>query len=742
LELRFGGERLQDTEEIICYEPGIQISKPSSASNKVVKAQAKIAVDCALGEHHLRLRTASGVSELRTFFVGPFPVIEEKEPNNEPAKAQKISLNSTVEGVIANEDVDCFAVELKKGQRFSVEVEGMRLGRAMFDPWLAVLDASGAVLSKVDDTWLGVQDPFLSMIVPKDGNYVVQLRESTYGGSDKSYYRLHIGTFPRPTAISPMGGRAGDTVAFKFFSEATGEFARVVKLPASPQDKYGVFAEFEGLWAPTPNWVRVSPFPNVLASTPNQDREHATFTDAQPPLALNGVLEKPGQEDWFRFPAVKDKQLEVAVYARRLRSPLDSVLQIYDADGKSVASDEDGAGGADSSLKFTPNRTTNYYARIQDTLGHGGRDFTYRIEIVPSEPRLTVKIPEVARNDSQSRQYIPVPRGNRVATLVSAKRANFTGQLVFGCDELPSGMTLSADSMPRNNEAMPLVFEAAPDAPIGGRLVDLTATGTNSDGKVVGHYEQNVELVQGPNNTGYYNTSVERIYAAVVREAPFKVRIVEPKVPLVQSGSMPLEIVAERSEGFDEPIHLEMVWNPPGVNSQSEATIAKGATNVFYQLNANGGAETRTWKIAVQAHAKVNEGSLYVSSQLANLEVATPFLSGKIETLWAKPGETAELTVNLQQSKPFDGKAKVRLLGLPEKVAVEEKEISKDDSTVTFSLKIDPKCSTGSSKNLFCAVDVKQNGATIPHTIAQGGILRITPKKEGAHVATVSDKKK
>jgi hypothetical protein len=304
-------------------------------------------------------------------------------------------------------------------------------------------------------------------------------------------------------------------------------------------------------------------------------------------------------------------------------------------------------------------------------------------------------------------------------------------------------MSLSADSMPRNNEAMPLVFEAAADAPIGGRLVDLTATGTNSEGKVVGHYQQNVELVQGPNNTGYYSTSVDKIYAAVVREVPFHVRIVEPKVPMVQSGSMPLEIVADRSEGFDEPIHLEMVWNPPGVNSQSEATIAKGATNVFYQLNANGGAETRTWKIAVQAHAKVNEGSVYVSSQLANLEVATPFLSGKIETVWAKPGETAELTVNLQQSKPFEGKAKVRLLGLPEKVAVEEKEITKDDTTVTFNLKVDSKCSTGSSKNLFCAVDVKQDGGTIPHTIAQGGILRITPgKKESAHVAVVSEKQK
>jgi len=41
-----------------------------------------------------------------------------------------------------------------------------------------------------------VQDPFLSLIAPRTGTYIVQLREATYGGSDKSHYRLHVGTFP------------------------------------------------------------------------------------------------------------------------------------------------------------------------------------------------------------------------------------------------------------------------------------------------------------------------------------------------------------------------------------------------------------------------------------------------------------------------------------------------------------------------------------------------------------------
>jgi hypothetical protein len=736
IEVLFQGERLQDTEEVICHEPGIQVLKINSVTNNLVKAQLNILPDCLLGEHHLRLRTATGLSELRTFFVGPFPAVDEIEPNNDAEHAQKVELNSTVTGVIKNEDVDCFAVELKKGQRLSAEVEGMRLGRGAFDPRLSILGPEGSVLAEIGETWLGMQDPCVSLSAPQDGKYVIRLRETTYAGNDNCHYRLHIGSFPRPTSVFPAGGKAGETVSFTFFSEATGEFVQPIKLPDRPQERFGLFAELEQLAAPTPNWIRVCDFSNVLAAPPNQDRDHATVTEQVPPIGFNGVLGRKAQDDWFRFPATKGVPLDVSVYARRLHSPVDSVVEIIDAKGLSLGANDDAA-GADSSLKFTPADTTNYFVHIHDTLGRGGRDFVYRIEVTPVSPSLSLKIPEVTRNDTQSRQYITVPRGNRFATLISARRSNFGGELALACPELPQGVTLVSDRMAANVDSLPLVFEADPDAPIACKLLDLTATWTNESNQVVGSFRQDVELVDGPNNTSFYGTRVNKLCVAVTKEAPFRLRIVEPRVPLVQAGSMALQIVAERLEGFDEPIEVQMVWTPPGVSSQSEATIPKGATNVTYQLNAGGGAETRAWKIAVLGHATVDGGPVYVSSQLANLEVAAPFLSGKIETLWANPGKPGKLTVNLQQAKPFEGKATIRLCGLPEKITTVEKQITKDDQDVTFDLNVAPDCGVGSYKNLFCAVDVKQKDETIPHNIAFGGIVRVAqPKKTETKVAS------
>src|SRR5437660_10688001 len=134
LPLLFNGARLKDAQEILFYYPGIAVAKLEVVNDTQVKATVKIAADCRLGEHVMRLRTASGITELQTFWVGALPVIDEKEPNNEFIAPQKIPLNVTVQGVIQTEDVDYFAFEAKKGQRLTAEIEAMRLGTTMFDP--------------------------------------------------------------------------------------------------------------------------------------------------------------------------------------------------------------------------------------------------------------------------------------------------------------------------------------------------------------------------------------------------------------------------------------------------------------------------------------------------------------------------------------------------------------------------------------------------------------------------------
>jgi hypothetical protein len=289
---------------------------------------------------------------------------------------------------------------------------------------------------------------------------------------------------------------------------------------------------------------------------------------------------------------------------------------------------------------------------------------------------------------------------------------------------------MHADTLGAKLDAMPVVFEAAADAAIGGKLLDVSAKVVDATNSPQSHFKHVVEMVPGPNNNYYYNTTVDKVYVAVTEPAPFKIQLVEPKVPLVQNGVMELKIVAERSSGFDEPITVKMMWNPPGVGSLPDVIIGKGQTSTNYTLNATAEAQVRTNKIAVLGTATVKGGPVWASSQLATLEVTSPYLLGKIEPVSASPGETAKLICKLEQKQAFEGKAKVKLLGLPDKVTAPEIEITKDSKEALFNVQIDPKVPVGSHCALFCSVEIKKDAETISQNIAPYSVLRIVPPKK------------
>src|SRR5262249_35671389 len=167
--------------------------------------------------------------------------------------------------------------------------------------------------------------------------------------------------------------------------------------------------------------------------------------------------------------------------------------------------------------------------------GKGGDPSSYRTEFPPGEPVATISIPKVALY-SQERQTVSVPKGGRMATLISVSRANFGGEVTLGADKLPAGLTMQAENVAANLDVVPIVFEAAPTAQVGGGLVELTAK--HADAKhppIKSRFQQQVELITGPPGQSiYWKHEPDRAAIAVTEEAPFSVEIVEPKVPLVQ----------------------------------------------------------------------------------------------------------------------------------------------------------------------------------------------------------------
>jgi len=725
-EVTISGGNLIDAAEVLFHEPGIEVTKFEVVDNGNVKATFKIAPDAENGQHRFRIRTKTGITDLRTFFVGPLPSVDEKEPNSDFQTPQPVPMNSTVVGVIDSEDVDYFVVEAKKGDRITAEVEAWRLGISMFDVYVAILNSARFELSTSDDSALVYQDGIASVVAPEDGKYIVQIRDSSYGGNGSCLYRTHIGTFPRPMGTVPAGGKPGETLKMKFVGDVAGTFEQDVTLPGTPSERATVFAQDANGMAPSANYIRINDLNNTVEAEPNDTNENATRFAA--PGALNGVLEKPGDEDRFRFPAKKGEVYDIRVYARSLRSSLDPVVEVHYATAGGITGNDDNV-GPDSYIRFGVPEDQEYTIRITDHLKNGGPGYFYRVEVTPVKPKLTLAPAEFVQFNAP---VVAIPRGNRYPLMINASRADFGGPLKLRGEGLPAGVTIETPGVHPGLGNAPVIFQAAADAPLAGAMVDIIGTldDPNQPNPVEGRLSQDVALVRGQNQIPVWVETVPRLAMAVIDESPYSIEIVEPKVPIVLDGSMQLKVVAKRKEGFTAPIKIDMLWNPPGINSSREVSIPEGQNEALISMNAAGNSSVGEWKIAVMGQATIRlpndigNGTLMVSSQLATLRIADRYLNFTFEAAAVEQGKETEMVVKVAKNVDFPGDAAVTLLGLPHKVTAPVMTVNKDAAELIFKVKTEAESPAGSHKNLFCQVVVTENNEPVVHNLG-GGQLRI-----------------
>lgn len=723
VEVHFHGARLEAGTTALFYQNGLTLGPVEWKAQDHVVAKLTIAPDAPLGEHSLRLLSPSGITELRSFWVGQFQIVNETEPNNSFDQPQRIELNTTVHGVATAEDEDIFVCTLRKGQRLSVEVEAMRLGRILFDASIAILDPRKFELATCDDIPLLRTDACASIIAPEDGDYRIVVREAAYEGRAECQYRLHIGTFPRPTAVFPPGGKPGETLEFTFIGDPTGPFVQPLTLPSTPSATHPLFPLQGPLCAPSPHLVCVSPLDHAREFPPN-----ANIASATPlpniPCAAHGILDGSQSRDWFKFNATKGSNLTLRVLARSLRSPLDPVLTLTDSSGKSIASNDD-QGGPDSQLAWTCPADGTYGLMVRDQLSRTGPDFIYRIEVTPRSPAITASLPTVERVNTQKWKTFPVPRGNRYAAVVNVNRENTNCEATFKAAALPQGVTLHAPAITRAMNSFPIVLEASPDAPTSGGLYTFSLESTGTEPAITGNLTDTIHHIDINNQGAYHSVSLDRIPTAVTTEAPFRIDLQTPAGPLVRNGTLLLNIRANRSEGYQEKITLRMLWTPPGVKGPVTVEIPGNQTEATYELNASGDAATGQWPLCVLAEANTPQGPTLTSSALTPLTVAEPFVTAAIDLAATEQGRPTPVLAKLSLLRDFEGEATAELLGLPHGTQTTPVTFTKDQTELTFPLQVAADAAIGKHASLFCRILIPDKGTQICHLTGQGGTLRI-----------------
>lgn len=731
VRVTFSGNRLEDAEEILFHYPGITAKDLKVVDNRKVEATLVIAPDCRLGEHHVRVRCKSGTSYARNFWVSQFPNVAEVEPNDDFAAPQKIDLNVTIEAEAKPEETDYYVVTAKKGQRISVEIEGLRINNITnniaIDPFVSILNKDRFELASADGSALLKQESIVSTIAPEDGEYIIEVRDSAYQGRGR--YRAHIGTFPRPTGIFPMGGKAGTEIEFSLIGDPKGTYKTKATLPAKADVMdHGIFGVHEGQRPPSPNLVRISDFGNAMEVEPNNNYKEASPV-GDLPVAFNGILETDGDEDYFKFNGKKGQNYRFQVFAAQLGSPVDPVLNLYDAKMKSIGGSDDADGTKDGRVDFKCGADGEYILRIRDMLSRGGPDFTYRVEPLASTPSIDVTMPEMLRRNLQYRKQFDVPQGGYYAMVVNTARRGVSGELEFDIPKLPAGVTWEAGRIAKTVSQFPILLKAAPDAPIAGEMYALDVKTVDSKAPVTGRFVQSLDFVRGPQNgVEYYTRKVDQLPIAVTEAAPFSVTIDQPKVPIVRNGTMKLKVRAHRKDGYDKKIVVRLPWKPPGITSPASMTFNEKDTELEYELNANGSAEINEWQITLLAESDAGKGLIMSATPFVKLRVEEPFVGMKLSMATAKQGEKSDMVAEVEHLRDIPGEADVQLFGLPAHSTTPVLKLKKGLDGLTFPIETTEKTPVGQHKNLFCTVVVMQNGEPISHRVGMGGVFRVDPK--------------
>ena len=425
--------------------------------------EISIAPDAALGTREIRLVTRRGVSNPLRFCVGQLPEYTRKPMRTsalhvlgkEAASLRKrppeevedgITLPCTVNGQIAVGEMNRYRFTARKGQHLVLTTQARALVPYIadavpgwFQPVLALVDAKGQELA-YDDHYRFNPDPTIFYDVPQDGTYTFAIYDSLYRGREDFVYRVTIGELPFVTSIFPLGCRAGEAMSI----ETKGRNIQPDQVTMLTQDAapgvYPIVARRNGFVSNGMPFA-LDTLPECFTKPANRD-----FAHAQPvtlPVIINGRINNPGDWNVFRFTGKSNETIVAEVYARRLDSPLDSVLKLTDAGGKLLAFNDDredpesglNTHHADSYLTAKLPAGGTYYLQIGDTANNGGEAFAYRLRLSPPQPDFALRVvPSSASLRSKD--------GSATLTVYAIRKDGFAGAIKLGLREPPPGFTL------------------------------------------------------------------------------------------------------------------------------------------------------------------------------------------------------------------------------------------------------------------------------------------------------------
>jgi hypothetical protein len=571
VEVIVGGADLDEAKEVRVSGEGVTGKVVKFEKGKTVTVSLSIAANAPSEVRDLRLVTPSGATNRARFVVGQIPEIQEKEPNSDRNSAQAIpSLPVVINGQIFEADRDLFRFSAKAGQTIVCDAKAERLlpfiadgVPGWFQAVLTLYDSNGKTIDRADHYQFH-PDPVLIHKIEKDGDYVIEIKDSLFRGRNDFVYRLSVGELPFISYLTPLGAKRDGSAKISLFGSNLP--TNTLTLPLKPDSPSVLSVDVKA------NEIISNALPFAVGTLP-ETREHEpnnTMDQAQAvdwPITINGRIQKPGDVDFYVFKPDPKQKLVMEVFARRLESPLDSTLTLYDTKRSQVQQNDDYEDEnmpqmthhADSRIVYTFKNEEKHYLRVADIQGHGGEDYAYRLTIAPMRP------------DFELRVTPDNPRvGQGATTVLSVKvlrEDGFDGPIELSVENLPKGFAISGTTIPSGaNEGM-VTLTAPTDVALGIYSPSIVGK-AEVEGKPVVRKALAVEDVM---QAFYYHhlLPTQEMLLTLLEPPPFNLIPQMPPEGYFRFGdgrTAFVTIKAERKNGVKGPIRLTLSNPPKGVS--------------------------------------------------------------------------------------------------------------------------------------------------------------------------------
>ena len=380
------------------------------------------------------------------------------------------------------------------------------------------------------------------------------------------------------------------------------------------------------------------------------------------PVTVSGRLKRIEEVDRYQFKAKKTGIITCDLFARRLGSDFNGVIEVHDQNQRKIAEIFD-TEGTDPSLAFAVEKDITYTVAIRDVDYRGFRSFTYRL-VMDSGPRILAAIPAAGRRGhKQTVELIGIGVATGLAKIESIKK-----EVTFPADEKVASFSYKLETAfgKSNDFSFPLSnfdekiagteFLMVPGA-VTGRLTEATKSDTYSfkgkkgelwtvscdTGKIGSNLDITISVV-GPDgkelaskddsspsmdpelpitlpSDGDYKIIVRdlsgktknpaSVYRLVVDKSKsnFKLRTL-PAASVPIGGTLALAITIIREAGFKEPVTLAFSNLPEGVSVPANLIIAPTAASLNVTLTCTKDAPASAMLARIIGTAKIADQTI------------------------------------------------------------------------------------------------------------------------------------